>query len=181
MVRLILAATLGASYGIYGPAFEMCENTPIKPGSEEYLNSEKYEIKAYDLNSARSLKAVIARINRIRKENVALQSDRTLRFHGSDNPFLLCYSKVTGNFSNIIIVVVNLDAFHTQSGWIDLDLQTIGIDPNQSFQVEDLLGGGRYLWQGRRNYVELIPETLPAHVLRIRSRTHSERDFDYYL
>jgi starch synthase (maltosyl-transferring) len=181
MLRLILAATLGASYGIYGPAFEMCENTPLQTGSEEYLNSEKYEVKAYDLNSAGTLKPLIGRINRIRRENLALQSDRTLRFHGSDNPLLLCYSKVTDDFSNIIVVIVNLDAFHTQSGWIVLDLESLGIDPGHSFQVHDLLGGGSYLWQGPRNYVELIPETLPAHILRVRPWVRSERDFDYYL
>src|SRR5579864_4407181 len=93
MIRYILAATLGASCGIYGPAFELCENAPYQSGSEEYLNSEKYELKHRDLDSAGSLKEFIARINRIRKENPALQSDRSLRFHGTDNQSLICYSK----------------------------------------------------------------------------------------
>ncbi|MGA9144889.1 MAG: alpha-1,4-glucan--maltose-1-phosphate maltosyltransferase [Candidatus Acidiferrales bacterium] len=181
MVRLILAATLGASYGIYGPAFELCENVPLRPGSEEYLNSEKYELKHYDVNSAGSLKEFIGRINRIRKENPALQSNRSLRFHRTDNPALLCYSKATEDLSDVIVVIVNLDCIHPQTGWVDLDLGSIGLDADQAFQAHDLLGDGQYLWQGPRNYVELTPESLPAHILRVRRWVRTERDFDYYL
>jgi starch synthase (maltosyl-transferring) len=181
MVRLILAATLGASYGIYGPAFELCENLPLRPGSEEYLNSEKYELKHRDLHSGNSLKDLISRVNRIRKENPALQSNRNLHFHETDNPALICYSKTTDDFANVIVVVVNLDCFHTQTGWVRLDLGAIGLDANHSFQVHDLLGDGNYLWQGTSNYVELVPESLPAHILRLRRWVRSERDFDYYL
>ncbi len=181
MIRFILAATLGASCGIYGPAYELCENAPYQPGSEEYLNSEKYEIKHRDLNAPWSLKDFIARINRIRKQNPALQSDRNLRFHGTDNPSLLCYSKTTDDLSNSIVVIVNLDSFRAQSGWIDLDLNSLGIDPAHSFEVHDLLGEGRYLWNGARNYVELLPESLPAHILHVRRSVHAETDFDYFL
>jgi starch synthase (maltosyl-transferring) len=181
MVRLILAATLGASYGIYGPAFELCENLPLRPGSEEYLNSEKYELKHRDLHSRNSLKDLISRVNRIRKENPALQSNRNLHFHETDNPALICYSKATDDFANVIVVVVNLDCFHTQTGWVRLDLGAIGLDANHSFQVHDLLGDGNYLWQGTSNYVELVPESLPAHILRLRRWVRTERDFDYYL
>ena len=181
MIRLILAATLGASCGIYGPAFELCENTPYQQGSEEYLNSEKYELKHRDLDAPWSLKDFIARINRIRRQNPALQSDRNLRFHNTDNPSLICYSKVTDDLSNIIIVVVNLDSFHAQTGWVDLDLNSLGLDPAHAFQVHDLLGEGRYLWHGARNYVELVPESLPAHILHVRRWVRSETDFDYYL
>src|SRR5215471_14341593 len=181
MIRLILAATLGANYGIYGPAFELCENEAVEPGREEYLNSEKYELKHRDLNSPSSLKNLVARVNQIRRENPALQSNRTLRFHESDNPMVICYSKTTGDYSNAILAVVNLDAFHSQASWLDLDLDSLGLDSNRSFQAHDLLSGGRYLWQGRRNYVELLPESLPAHIFRVRSRVRSERDFDYYL
>ena len=181
MVRLVLAATLGASYGIYGPAFELCENAPFQPGGEEYLNSEKYELKQRDLNSAGNLKDFIARINGIRKENPALQSDRNLRFHETDNPTLLCYSKTTDDLSDVIVVVVNLDCFHTQTGWVQLDLESIGLDANRAFQAYDLLGEGRYLWHGPRNYVELTPGSLPAHILRVRRWIRTERDFDYYL
>jgi starch synthase (maltosyl-transferring) len=168
MVRLVLAATLGASYGIYGPAFELCENAPFQPGSEEYLNSEKYELKRRDLHSASSLKDFIARINRIRKESRALQSDRNLRFHDTDNPSLICYSKTTDDLSEVIVVVVNLDCFHVQNGWVHLDLGSIGLDADHAFQVRDLLGEGQYSWHGSRNYVELTPESLPAHILRVR-------------
>ncbi len=181
MIRFILAATLGASYGIYGPAFELCENAPYQSGSEEYLNSEKYELKHRDLDSAWSLKDLIARINRIRKQNLALQSDRNLRFHSTDNPSLICYSKANEDLSNIIIVVVNLDSIHAQAGWIDLDLNSLGLDAAHSFEVHDLLGEGRYLWQGARNYVELLPESLPAHILQVRRWVRTETDFDYYL
>ena len=181
MIRLILAATLGASYGIYGPAFELCENTPVQPGSEEYLNSEKYELKHRDLGAHWSLKDLITRVNRVRKENSALQSNSNLRFHDTDNPTLICYSKSSDDLSNVIVVVVNLDAFHTQTGWIHLDLESLGLGENYAFQAHDLLGDGRYLWQGSRVYVELSPESLPAHILRIRRRIRTERDFDYYL
>jgi starch synthase (maltosyl-transferring) len=181
IVRLILAATLGSSYGIYGPAFELCENFPIQPGSEEYLNSEKYELKHRDLHSAASLKDLISRVNSIRKDNLALQSNRNLRFHETDNPALICYSRTTDDFANVIVVVVNLDCLHTQSGWVHLDLGSIGIDGNRAFQVHDLLGDGKYLWQGSANYVELVPESLPAHILRLRRWVRTERDFDYYL
>jgi starch synthase (maltosyl-transferring) len=181
MIRLILAATLGSCYGIYGPAFELSENTPYQSGSEEYLNSEKYELKHRDLNSVWSLKGFISRVNQIRKENPALQSNRNLRFHGTDNPSLICYSKTTDNLSNIIVVIVNLDLFHTQTGWIDIDLSILGLEECAGFYVHDLLGEGRYLWQGSRNYVELAPESLPAHILYVRRRVRTEQDFDYYL
>ena len=181
MVRLILAATLAASYGIYGPAFELCENAPLAPGKEEYLNSEKYELKRWELDANNSLKDLISRLNRIRKENPALQSNRNLRFHETDNPALLCYSKANDDLSSVIIVVVNLDCFHVQTGWLDIDLSSIGLDARHSFQVHDLLSEGRFLWQGSRNYVELVPGSLPAHILRLRRWVRTERDFDYYL
>lgn len=180
MIRLALAATLGANYGIYGPAFELCVNAPREPASEEYLNSEKYELWRWDLNAPCSLKDFIARVNQIRRTNPALQSDRGLHFHDTDNAFLICYSKGTEDLSNVVIVVVNLDAFHTQSGWVSLDLGALGLDPQQAFQVHDLLGGGRYLWQGSRNYVELTPQSLPAHILRVRRWSRNESHFDYY-
>jgi starch synthase (maltosyl-transferring) len=181
MIRLILAATLGANYGIYGPAFELCENSAKEAGSEEYLNSEKYEIKHWDRDSPQSLKSLIARINEIRRNNRALQSDASLRFHDTDNPSLICYSKATADGTSIVIVVVNLDVFHTQTGWVNLDLEALGLDSDRAFQAHDLLSGGRYLWHGSRNYVELTPGTLPAHVLRVRKWLRTETDFDYYL
>lgn len=181
MVRFVLAATLGASYGIYGPAFELCENTPLRAGSEEYLNSEKYELQHRDLRAPGSLKEFISRVNRIRKENTALQSNRNLRFHETDNPSLICFSKASDDFSNVIFVVVNLDCVHAQAGWVRPELGPLGLDATQAFQVHDLLGDGKYLWQGSQNYVELVPESLPAHILLVRRWVRTERDFDYYL
>ncbi|HVW83406.1 MAG TPA: maltotransferase domain-containing protein [Bryobacteraceae bacterium] len=181
MVRLLLAATLGANYGIYGPAYELIENTPREPGSEEYLHSEKYELKNWDFDSPESLKNFIARVNQIRRDNPALQSDQSLTFHETDNPGLICYSKMSEGLSDIIIVVVNLDWAHKQSGWITLDLKALGLEPGRSFEAQDLLSGGRFLWQGTRDYVELVPLSLPAHILRVRRWVRTERDFDYYL
>ena len=181
MVRLLLAATLGANYGIYGPAFELIENAPREPGSEEYLNSEKYELKRWNLDSTSSLKNFIARVNQIRRENPALQNDYSLMFHETDNTNLICYSKTSPDLSNVIIVVVNLDWAHTQSGWISLDIRTLGIETGRSFEAEDLLSGGRFVWQGSRAYVELTPISLPGHILRVRRWVRTEKDFDYYL
>ena len=181
MSRLILAATLGASYGIYGPAFELCENQPLRPGSEEYLYSEKYEIKKWDLERPDSLKGLMAQVNQIRRTNPALASNQRLRFHPTDNSQLIAFSKTTEDRANIILVVVNLDPHYTQSGWIDLPLDDWGPDLHQSFQAHDLLTDSRYLWQGTRNYVELNPHVLPAHILRIRRHVRSEREFDYFM
>jgi len=181
MIRLILAATLGANYGIYGPAFELCESLPRETGSEEYLNSEKYELKHWSVDSPINLRPFIGRINQIRRENPALHSDRNLRFHDAGNPSVICYSKASADFSNVIIVVLNLDASRTQASWVNLDLGILKMPDDRAFQVHDLLSDARFLWQGRRNFVELIPESLPAHILRIRKRVRSERDFDYYL
>jgi starch synthase (maltosyl-transferring) len=167
MTRLVLAATLGASYGIYGPAFELCERTPREPGSEEYLNSEKYEIKHWDIARPDSLRDFITQVNRIRRENPALQRDWSLHFHPVDNDQLICYSKHTEGLSNIILVVVNLDYRYTQSGWVELDLAELGLSPQEPYQVDDLLGNARYLWRGSRNYVKLNPEVVPAHIFRV--------------
>ncbi len=181
MTRLVLAATLGASYGIYGPAFELGENTPRDSGSEEYLNSEKYEIKKWDLQNSKSLREFIARVNRIRKENPALQKDGNLNFHPVDNEQLLCYSKHTEDLADFVLVVVNLDPHHKHSGWVDLSMEGLGMDPQKPYQVHDLLSGARYLWTGSRNYVEIDPEVVPAHVFRLRRRIRTEKDFDYFL
>ncbi len=181
IVRLVLAGTLGASYGIYGPAFELCENTPRTPSSEEYRDSEKYQIRPRDLDASWSLRDLIARVNRARRENPALQRDDSLRFHDVDNDALICYSKAAEDGANVVLVVVNLDATDVQAGWVSLDLGALGVDPDQPFQVHDLLGDGRYLWQGPRNYVELDPHVLPAHVFRVRRDVRSERDVDYDL
>ncbi len=181
MQRLVLAATLGANYGIYGPAFELCEGRPREAGSEEYLDSEKYEIRQWDLDRPDSLREFIGRVNRIRRDNPALQSDWSLRFHPTDNDHLLCYSKRSDNPANVILVIVNLSPFHTHAGWVDLDLEGLGLVPDQPFQVHDLLTNAHYMWQGPRNYIQLNPHATPAHIFRVRRRTRTEKDFDYYL
>ena len=181
MSRFVLAATLGASYGIYGPAFELCETRPREPGSEEYLDSEKYEIKNWDIGRPDSLKDFIGRVNRIRRENPALQGNWSLRFHKVDNDQLLCYSKRTDDLSNTVLVVVNLDPHYTQSGWVEFPLEELGIDPQKPYQMHDLLSDARYLWQGSRNYIELNPQIVPAHIFRMRRHVRTEQDFDYYM
>jgi starch synthase (maltosyl-transferring) len=123
---------------------------------------------------------VIARVTTILRENRALQQDWTHAVHPVESDHQLCYSKATEDLDNVVLVVVNLDPHHTQSGWVDLSLDTLGLD-SSPFQVHDLLGGGRFVWQGSRNYVELDPQVLPAHVFLVRRRVRTEREFDYFL
>jgi starch synthase (maltosyl-transferring) len=181
MARFVLAATLAASYGIYGPAFETCENRAREFGSEEYLDSEKYQIRRWQTDHADSLVELITRVNRIRRENPALQTNDRLQFHNVDNDMLICYSKTTPDWSNAILVVVNLDPHHTQSGWLTLDLHQLGVAHEGSFQVHDLLTNGYYLWSGAHNFVQVNPHTVPAHIFRVRRRIRTERDFEYFL
>jgi len=181
MTRLLLAATLGASYGIYGPAFDLCERRAREPGSEEYLNSEKYEIKHWELTKPESLRELISLVNRIRIENPSLQHDWNLRFHAIENDQLICYSKHTEDLANIILVVVNLDPHHVHSGWVQVPLEEFGLPAYDPYQVHDLLSGARFLWRGPRNYVELNPAVVPGHIFRVRRRVRTEQDFEYYL
>jgi starch synthase (maltosyl-transferring) len=180
MVRLVLAATLGASYGIYGPAFELMDARPREPGSEEYLDSEKYQVRQWNRDDPASLRDFIALVNRIRRDNAPLQSDRGLTFHTTDNDTLIAYSK-TKVGGDSVLVVANVDPHHAQSGWLQLDLATLGLPETGPFQVHDLLSGARFLWQGPRNFVSLDPTHSPAHIFRIRRRVRSEKDFDYFL
>ncbi len=180
MSRYVLAATLAASCGIYGPAFELCVATPREPGSEEYLDSEKYQLQQWDWNASHSLRHFITRVNAIRQDNVALHDNLTLRFHPVENDQLICYSKWSADGSNGVVVVVNLDPHHTQAGWLELPVEDFGIDADSPYQAHDLLGDGRYVWHGRRNFVELNPHELPAHIFRIRRGVRSESDFAYF-
>ena len=179
--RLALAATLGASYGIYGPAYELMESRPRTPGGEEYLDSEKYQVRHWDLARDDSLRDLAARLNRIRRENPALQGDRSLRFHAVDNDQLVAYSKRSDDLSNVVLVVVNLDPHHVQSGFVEFPVEELALDPRAPWQVHDLLSDARFFWHGSRNFVELDPRASPAHVFRVRRRLRSERDFDYFL
>ena len=164
MQRIILAATLGASYGVYGPAFELLEHEPAKPGSEEYLNSEKYQLRSWDRESPRSLAPLYTLLNHIRHAHPALQANDGLRFHPIGNDQLLCYSKQSG--TDVILCVVNLDPDNIQTGFTSLDLSELGL-PDAPFQVEDLLGGATYTWTGPSNYVSLDPGKMPAHIFSV--------------
>ncbi len=181
MQRLILAATLCSNYGIYGPSYELGENAPTRPApgkteSEEYLDSEKYEIRQRSRNQPGTLVPLITQINHIRRANPALHTNDTLVFHPVDNPSLMCYSKsahdemqfAQNGGDNIILVAINLDPGREQAGWIELDLKALNIPHHQDFVVEDLLTGLSYTWHDRSNYVALRPEIQPAHIFRIR-------------
>lgn len=180
LIRFLLASTLGANYGIYGPAFELLEAGAAKPGSEEYLDSEKYQIREWDLKRPDSLSGFIGLVNRIRRQNPALQTDWTLQFHPVDNDQLLCYSKTAIDGSDLIVVIVNLDPNYVQSGFLDLPLEKLGIEEDRPYQAHDLLSGSKYVWNGRRNYVELRPDRVPGHILQIRRRLRVENDFEYF-
>lgn len=182
VTRLILAATLGANFGIYGPAFELCENQPFRPGSEEYLNSEKYELRRWAIDRPDSLQDLIAQLNGIRRANRALQSDANIEFHPVDNAAnqLLCYSKRTDDFSNQIIVVANLDARGPQSGMVHLHLDRLNLPEDQPFLMHDLLADKSYTWRGRNGYVELSPGGVPAHVFRVRRLLRNEGGTDIF-
>ncbi|HEU5077911.1 MAG TPA: alpha-1,4-glucan--maltose-1-phosphate maltosyltransferase [Opitutaceae bacterium] len=181
MIRFVLAATLGASYGIYGPAFELCEDRPRAPGEEEYLDSEKYELKSWNLNAPQSIEPLIKQVNAIRRANLALHSNDLLAFHSTENEQLLAYSKRTADRSNQILIVVNLDPHHRQAGVTELNLEEFGIGPKDTFQAHDLLSNAHYLWRGPRNSIELDPKQLPAAIYHIRRHVRTENDFDYFM
>jgi starch synthase (maltosyl-transferring) len=165
-VRLILAATLGASYGIYS-GFELAENVPVRPGSEEYLDSEKYQIRVRHIDDPTSLAELIARVNGIRREHPALQRDWGLRFHSTDNPQLLCYSKRSADGADVVLVVVNLDPLNMQHGFVQLPLADWQLTDGSMVPVTDLLSQDRYFWRGEWNYVRLDPQAQVAHILAV--------------
>ena len=167
IARLVLAATLGANYGVYGPAFELMENVPVREGSEEYLDSEKYQVRVWNRNDPKSLKGLIRRVNSIRRDHVALQHNYGLKFHITDNPMLIAYSKTSEDRGDKLLVVVNLDPVNRQMGWVDVALKEFRLATGESYEMNDLLTDKRYIWQGSRNYVELNPAALPAHIFRV--------------
>jgi starch synthase (maltosyl-transferring) len=181
MVRLVLAATLAGSYGVYGPAFELCEDRPRESGSEEYLDSEKYQLRQWDLNNPWSLREFIGRVNAVRHTSPAFRNDADFRFHPTDNDRLICFSRAAPDGRETVVVVVNLDPRFKQSGHLELDPAVVRVEPGAMYQAHDLLGGGRYLWQGSRNYVELDPAITPAHIFVLRTERRTEREFEYFL
>lgn len=170
MSRLVLAATLSASYGIYGPPYELLQGEPREPGSEEYRDSEKYQVRHWGeltLEREDSIAGFIATVNRIRKEHVALQSNSSLRFFDTSNPYLIAYAKRDAQGRNAVLTVVNIDATFTQSGWVHLDAAWLGAEGG-GFVAEDLLTGQSFDWQDGGNFVMLVPSQMPAHVIKIR-------------
>jgi starch synthase (maltosyl-transferring) len=166
MIRSVLAATLSSVYGIYS-GFELCENAAL-PGREEYLDSEKYQWKERDWDAPGNIKDWITRLNRIRRENRALQLYDNLRFYRSENDAILCYGKMTPARDNIILVMVNLDPQRSQNSYVHVPLEDLGAMDGDTYQVHDLLSDARYIWHGSAHYVELNPEVQPAHVFRVR-------------
>jgi len=164
-MRLVLAATLSSVYGMYS-GFELCEHAAV-PGSEEYLNSEKYEVKVRDWDAPGNIKGFVARLNAIRRENRALQEYRNLRFFESENDNVLFYGKRGIDGSNTILVVVNLDPFEAHEAEIRLPLAGLGIEPEERFQVEELITGARHLWRGAEQIVRLDPALEPAAIFRV--------------
>jgi starch synthase (maltosyl-transferring) len=195
--RLVLAATLGASYGIYGPAFELQQHEARSPGSEEYARSEKYEIRFWDRHSPDSLAGLVGLVNSIRREHEALQFNETLTFHPVDNEQIIAYSKTrfapaapeasssepSGNGNgplvevansagsraarDVVVTVVNLDHAYPQSGWVYLDLAVLGVDPRRPYVMHDLLTDAHYSWEGSRNFVRLDPAEVPCHIFSL--------------
>ena len=158
--------------------FELMEHRP-RQGVEEYVDNEKYELRNWDLARPDSLAPLIRLINRIRRENQALQDMRGLHFHATDNDQLLCYSKRGDD--GAVLVVVNLDVTHAQSGFIDVDPRALGVHGDETFQVHDLLGEARYRWRPGKNFVQLDPRIMPAHIFRVRRHARNEHDFEYFV
>ncbi len=167
-VRLLLAATLAASYGIYS-GFEVCENRPVREGSEEYLNSEKYEFRHWDWNQEGNLRGLISRVNTIRREHPALRENAGLRFHQTDNDRLICYSRQSADGSDALLVVANLDPAFMQHGWIRVPLADLGLAGDRGYEAHDLLSGETYYWHGEWNYVRLEPQLQPGHILHVHA------------
>ena len=183
ITRLVLAATMSASYGIYGPAYELMLHEPALP-REEYRDNEKYEIRTWNLDQPGSLRPLITRLNQARHDNAALQRNDSIRFLRVENNYveneqLIAYTKESPDGSNIVLTIVNLDPVNVHSGWVQLPLADFGIRATDSYLVHDLLTDTRHSWVGEWNYVSLDPAAMPAHVLRIE-RMPTERNFETY-
>ncbi|MCM0080753.1 alpha-1,4-glucan--maltose-1-phosphate maltosyltransferase [Geomonas sp. Red32] len=180
MIRVALAATLSSNYGIYGPSYELCV-AAAEPGSEEYQDAEKYEIRLWDREAPGNLKEFIARLNRIRRDNDPLQVTANVEFYPTGNGSVLYFGKLAADGKNTVLVVVNLDPFKSQQVSIRLPLHYFGVQPGQSYLVDDLLNEERFIWQGEENLIELDPQKAPARIFRIRTWQRRESNFDYYL
>jgi starch synthase (maltosyl-transferring) len=180
VIRLVLAATLSSCYGIYGPVYELMIADAL-PGREEYLNSEKYEIRDWDWDKPGNLKDFISRLNAIRRENKALQTTRNLNFLKTDNDNVVFYLKESTDGDNVLLTGVSLDPFSSQECRVNLPLEELGIDPTQAYLLHDLLGDEKHICQGGRITFEFDPAVLPARVFSIHRRLRREEDFDYFM
>jgi starch synthase (maltosyl-transferring) len=178
MIRAALAATLSSVYGIYS-GFELCEATPV-PGKEEYLDSEKYEIRAWDWNRPGNIRDLVTRLNAIRRANPALQEYDNLRFHAADGDHVLFYGKMTPDRTNMVFVAVNLDPFQAHDTWLHFPMDEMRIGWNDPWEVEELLTGERHFWQGGHQPVRLEPHA-PIRIYRVRAWRSSEHGFDYFM
>jgi starch synthase (maltosyl-transferring) len=178
-IRAILAATLSSVYGIYS-GFELCENTPLGPGKEEYLDSEKYEIKAWDWDRPGNIRPLITALNRIRRENPAMQEYENLRFYHADSEHVLFYGKMTPDRSNVVFVAVNLDPFQAHDAVLHFPVGEFGMGHNDPWEAEEPLTGERHLWQGSAQRVRLEP-SAPGRIFRVRAWRSSEHNFDYFM
>jgi starch synthase (maltosyl-transferring) len=176
--RLVLAATMSPNYGIYGPSYELGEHARRR-GVEELAHNEKYEVRAWNLDAPESLRHVIARINQIRRSHPALQRGELI-VQPTDNELVMAFAKVAPG-AHAVLVIVNLDPFHTHRAWVTLDLASLGLEPDQAFAVDDLLGGAHFTWRGARNFIELDPQQMPAHVFELKPHVRTEHDFEYFL
>ncbi|MBM3220531.1 MAG: alpha-1,4-glucan--maltose-1-phosphate maltosyltransferase [Candidatus Rokubacteria bacterium] len=165
-MRLVLAATLSSLYGMYS-GYELCEHVPVAPTSEEYLDSEKYEVKARDWNAPGNLSDFITRVNTIRRGNRALQLYRNLRFYQSDSPHILWYGKMTEDRENAIFVAVNLDPTAERESMVEVPLDVLGIPANRPYTMHELLSDRTWEWVGPRGFVKLYPDVDPAQVFRL--------------
>ncbi|HSE06579.1 MAG TPA: alpha-1,4-glucan--maltose-1-phosphate maltosyltransferase [Methylomirabilota bacterium] len=177
-MRAALAATLSSVWGVYS-GFELCESAPL-PGTEEYRASEKYEIRVRDWSAPGNITDYLARLNAIRRENPALQAMDGLRFHPADSPHVLFYGKATPARDNVVLVAVNLDPFAAHEAALQIPLADLGIAPDETYELHELLDGDRRLVRGATHSVTLDPRTAPAHIYRVGRWRRRERDFDYY-
>ena len=179
-IRFLLASTLSASYGIYGPPFELFVSEAI-PGEEEYIDSEKFEIRCWSWNDPRNMRELISRVNRIRRENPALQTNRNLQFCETDNDNVICYLKGTTDRSNLLLVIVSLDPFNSQECIVSIPLEALGVTSGHPYLVHDLLTDEKNIWHDERNRVALNIHAIPAKICRLKPRLRREHDFDYYM
>jgi len=167
VLRYALAATLSASYGLYGPVYEFYENVPME-GKEEYYNSEKYEVRQHDWKRTNRMTDIISLVNKARKENLALQSTWNIQFCSIENANLIAYCKATEDLSNIILVIVTLDPNTNQTGYVQLPKERLRLGDKINVKVQDLITDEHYTWTQEWNYVELNPHKMPFHLFKLQ-------------